>query len=111
MVYTLAEPWFRYGAVYFRKSGPPRRDWERDYARAAKDGFNVFRHWFIWGAIEVAPGVYGWEDYDRQLELAEKYGIKTVIAEITHSVPQWLLAERPDLRPTQADGRRGRKWG
>ena len=24
-----------YGAVYFRKSNPPREDWERDYARQA----------------------------------------------------------------------------
>ena len=24
-------PKFPYGAVYFRKSNPPREDWERDY--------------------------------------------------------------------------------
>ena len=26
---------FTYGAVYFRKSNPPRADWARDYATAA----------------------------------------------------------------------------
>ncbi|MCU0520182.1 MAG: hypothetical protein MUF84_05780, partial [Anaerolineae bacterium] len=31
-------PGFPYGAVYFRKSGPPREDWARDYATAAEDG-------------------------------------------------------------------------
>jgi len=40
------------------KSNPPREDWTRDYATAAEDGMNVFRHWFLWAAIEVAPGVY-----------------------------------------------------
>lgn len=48
-------PAIAYGAVYFRKSGPPREDWERDYAQAARDGMNTFRHWFLWSAIEVAP--------------------------------------------------------
>lgn len=86
-----------YGAVYFRKSNPPKEDWERDYAQAAADGTNIFRHWFMWGSIEIAPGVYNWDDYDRQMELAEKYGIKTIIAEQSSSVPEWLIAERPDL--------------
>ena len=50
-------PKFPYGAVYFRKSNPPQEDWERDYQKAAEDGMNIFRHWFIWSAIEIAPGV------------------------------------------------------
>lgn len=90
---------FPYGSVYFRKSNPPKKDWERDYAQAAEDGINIFRHWFIWGSIEVAPGVYDWEDYDRQLALADKYGIKTIIAEITTSVPEWAAARYPELFP------------
>ena len=49
-----------YGAVYFRKTAPPPEDWERDYGQAAKDGMNAFRHWFMWSAIEVAPGKYDW---------------------------------------------------
>ena len=43
-------PTIPYGAVYFRKSNPPREDWERDYAQAAKDNMNAFRHWFLWTA-------------------------------------------------------------
>ena len=27
-----------FGAVYFRKSNPPREDWERDYVTAAENG-------------------------------------------------------------------------
>jgi beta-galactosidase len=95
---------FPYGSVYFRKSNPPREDWERDYKQAAEDGVNIFRHWFMWGSIETAPGVFDWEDYDRQLDLAEKYGIKTIIAEISHSIPQWAAAKYPELLTIDRNG-------
>lgn len=90
---------FPYGAVYFRKSNPPRSDWERDYEVASADSCNLFRHWLIWGAVETAPGIYDWSDYDRQLELAEKNGIKVILAEITTSVPAWAAARSPELFP------------
>ena len=92
-----------YGAVYFRKSNPPKEDWERDYQTASQDGLNIFRHWFMWGSIEIAPGVYDWEDYDEQMDLAQKYGIKTIIAEIL-TVPEWLSAEYPEVLYRQEDG-------
>jgi beta-galactosidase len=95
---------FPYGAVYFRKSNPPREDWERDYAQAAEDGINIFRHWFMWGAIETAPGIFEWDDYDRQMDLAAKYGIKTIIAEISHSIPEWIAARYPELLPKDETG-------
>lgn len=94
-----------YGAVYFRKSNPPKKDWERDYKVAAEDGMNIFRHWFMWGSIEIAPGVYDWEDYDRQMELAEKNNIKTIIAEITTSVPEWLSYKYPELFCKDVNGK------
>lgn len=94
-----------YGAVYFRKSNPPKQDWERDYRLAAEDGINIFRHWFLWGSIEIEPGVYDWDDYDRQFELAEKYGIKTIVAEMITATPEWLYYERPEGRLVHADGR------
>jgi beta-galactosidase len=89
-------PQLPYGAVYFRKSNPPKADWERDYRTAGDDGMNIFRHWFMWGAIEVAPGVFDWEDYDRQLDLAAQNGIKTIIAEMIMYTPEWAYARYPD---------------
>ena len=71
-------PVFPYGAVYFRKSNPPEQDWARDHQTAARIGMNVFRHWFMWGAIETAPGKYDWRDYDRMMDLAAQNGIKVV---------------------------------
>jgi beta-galactosidase len=60
-------PVFPFGAVYFRKSNPPERDWERDHKTAAEMGVNMFRHWFMWASIENAPGRYDWRDYDRMV--------------------------------------------
>jgi beta-galactosidase len=94
-----------YGAVYFRKSNPPKADWERDYGVAGEDGLNIFRHWFMWASIEREPGKYDWADYDRQMDLAAKNGIKTIIAEMTHTVPDWAMHEFADARTVHADGR------
>jgi beta-galactosidase len=99
-------PPFPYGAVYFRKSNPPRADWARDYGTAAEDGMNAFRHWFLWGAVEVAPGVFDWEDYDRQLDLAAEHGLKTIIAEMVTSAPEWAWRRYAHARYEARDGRR-----
>ena len=95
-----------YGAVYFRKSNPPREDWERDYRTAAEDGMNVFRHWFMWSAIEIAPGTFDWDDYDCQLELAGRHGIKTIIAELVHAAPEWAFRRLAHARYERSDGTR-----
>ncbi|MFO7697022.1 MAG: beta-galactosidase [Anaerolineae bacterium] len=101
-----ALPDFVYGAVYYRKSNPPVEDWERDYATAAEDGYTFFRHWFLWSAIEVAPGQYDWAEYDRQLDLAAQYGIKTVIAEMITAAPEWLYTRYPHARYETRGGAR-----
>jgi beta-galactosidase len=93
-----------FGAVYFRKSNPPREDWQRDYGVAAEDGLNIFRHWFMWSAIETSPGVYDWEEYDRQLDLAAENGIKTIVAELIHSVPDWAVRKFAHARQVRANG-------
>jgi beta-galactosidase len=97
-----------FGAVYFRKSNPPKADWERDFKQAAADGHNLFRHWVPWGAVEVAPGRYDWDDYDRILDLGAKYGIKAVLAEIALNVPEWFAAENPGLAREYVDGSKRR---
>lgn len=77
-----SQPVFPYGAVYFRKSNPPEQEWARDHRTAARLGMNTFRHWFMWGSIEIAPGKYDWRDYDRMMDLAAQNGIKVMIAEL-----------------------------
>ncbi|MGH9631644.1 MAG: beta-galactosidase [Bryobacteraceae bacterium] len=97
-------PVFPYGAVYFRKSNPPRADWERDHKTAAKLGHNTFQHRFIWAVIEVAPGKYDWADYDRMMELAAQNNIKVVIREISNTAPEWMFDRYPHARRVEADG-------
>ncbi len=97
-----------FGAVYFRKSNPPKEEWERDFRQAAADGHNLFRHWVPWGAVEVAPGSYDWDDYDRILDLGAKHGIKAVLAEIGLNVPEWFAEKNPGLAREYVDGRKHR---
>ena len=101
-----ALPQFPYGAVYFRKTNPPEDDWERDYNTASEDGMNIFRHWFLWSAIEIEPGVYDWEEYDRQLDLAAANGMKTVIAEFSMAAPEWAFRKYADYLYETDDGRK-----
>jgi beta-galactosidase len=65
---------------------------------------NVFRHWFMWGAIETAPGKYDWRDYDRMMDLAAQNGIKVVIAELVTSAPEWAFRKYPHARYVASDG-------
>jgi beta-galactosidase len=95
---------FPYGAVYFRKTNPPAEDWQRDYAVAREDGFTSFRHWFMWGAVEVAPGEFEWADYDRQLDLATENELNTIIAEHITIAPEWVFSHFPDSRYERRDG-------
>ncbi len=95
-----------YGAVYFRRTNPPPEDWVRDYETAAADGHNVFRHWFLWGAIEKSPGNYDFSEYDPHFDLAAKHGIKVIIGEMLTSAPEWAFAEWPDARLEHRDGTR-----
>ena len=97
-------PVFPYGAVYFRKSNPPEAEWARDHQTAARIGMNTFRHWFMWSAIEVAPGKYDWRDYDRMMDLAAQNGIKVVIAELITAAPEWMFKKYSQARYVASDG-------
>src|SRR6266446_6945266 len=97
-------PVFPYGAVYFRKSNPPEQDWARDHQTAARIGMNTFRHWFMWSAIEVAPGKYDWRDYDRMMDLAAQNGIAVVIAEFITAAPEWAFRKYPHAHFRASDG-------
>ncbi len=94
---------FPYGAVYFRKSNPPEESWARDHQTAAKIGMNTFRHWFLWSAIEAAPGQYDWRDYDRLMDLAAQSGIKVVIAEMITAAPEWMFDKYAHARYRGSD--------
>ena len=95
---------FPYGAVYFRKSNPPAEDWARDHATAARVGMNTFRHWFLWSAIEIAPGKFDWADYDKMMDLAAANGLKVIIAEFTTCAPEWAFRKFASAKYKASDG-------
>lgn len=105
--FAADDPVFPYGAVYFRKSNPPEADWERDHKTASQIGMNMFRHWVMWSAVEVAPGKYDWRDYDRMMDLEGKNGIKTVLAEMITAAPEWAFRMYPQARFEGQDGYKG----
>ena len=74
------------------------------YQTAVEDGLNVFRHWFMWSAIERRPGHYDWDNYDRQTHLTAKNGIKTIIDELTHTVPDWAYRKFAHARQVRRTG-------
>jgi beta-galactosidase len=94
---------FPAGGVYFRKSNPPMEEWARDHKTASQLGMNTFRHWFMWSAIEVAPGKWDWADYDKQMDLAAQNGIKVIIATLDTAAPEWAFRKFPDARYKASD--------
>ena len=94
------------GLSILENPNSPREDWERDYQTAAEDANNIFRHWFLWSAIEAAPGKFDWSDYDRQMDLAAKHGMKTIIAEMTTAAPEWAFRKYAHARFETRDGRK-----
>src|SRR4051794_29581291 len=96
---AASDPVFPYGAVYFRKSNPPEADWDKDHKTASEAGMNMFRHWVMWSAVEVAPGRYDWRDYDRMMDLEGQNGIKAVLAEQITAAPERGVAvfSKPQL--------------
>lgn len=94
---------FPAGGVYFRKSNPPMDDWARDHATAHRLGMNTFRHWFMWSALEVAPGKWDWSDYDRMMDLAAQNGIKVIIASLDTAAPEWAFRKYPHARYLAGD--------
>jgi beta-galactosidase len=99
-----AAPVFPYGGVYFRKSNPPAEDWARDHQTAAQVGMNIFRHWFMWSAIEVAPGKYDWSDYDQMMDLAAKNEIRVILEEQVTCAPEWAFRKYAHARFIASDG-------
>ncbi len=97
-------PAFPFGAVYFRKSNPPKGNWERDYRTAREDGMNCFRHWLLWSAVEPRPGEWDWSDYDQQLDLASQNGMKTILAEMMISAPEWAFRQYSHARLVTSRG-------
>ena len=83
----------------------PKEEWEKNFLKISEAGFNTIRFGeMAWGLIEPKDGSFNFEDFDRAMDLANKYGLKVVLGIPAAQAPQWLIAKYPDVLPRANDG-------
>ncbi len=94
------------GCSYYPPHHDPA-DWERDFDRMARAGFNAIRTAELlasWDQIERFPRRPDFSWLDRSFELGEKYGLKILLGTGACCPPIWMLDEYPDLPVVSRDG-------
>jgi beta-galactosidase len=85
------------GAAYYPEWWEPS-EWEIDFKQMQELGINTLRMGeFAWAMFEPAPGKFEFSWMDRAIDLASHYGIDTILATPTASVPPWLYQQHPDV--------------
>ena len=85
------------GAAYYPEWWEPS-EWEIDFRQMHELGINTLRMGeFAWALFEPSPGKFEFSWMDRAIDLASHYGIDTVLATPTASVPPWLYKLHPDV--------------
>ena len=85
------------GAAYYPEWWEPS-EWEIDFRQMQELGINTLRMGeFAWALFEPAPGKFEFSWMDRAIDLASHYGIDTILATPTASVPPWLYQLHPDV--------------
>ena len=93
------------GVCYYPEQWP-EENWPRDAARMAETGIRYVRiAEFAWSRIEPARDDFRWEWLDRAIETLGSAGLKVVMSTPTATPPKWLIDERPEMLPYDADGR------
>lgn len=81
---------------YYRPPFPQQRFWADDFARMRDSGLHAVQLWVIWGWVESKPGEFDYHDYDQQIELADKKGLKVILSTIAEIHPFWIHRLVPD---------------
>ena len=103
---TTRSPWDSYllGAAYYPEWWPPD-EWEVDFRQMHDLGINTVRMGeFAWALFEPAPGEFAFDWMDHALSVADRYGIRAVLATPTASIPPWLFELHPDVLSANANG-------
>lgn len=100
----MSEHGFIFGAQYYRAPTPPSENWESDLKNMKKLGFNSVKFWVQWGWTNRKEGEYYFEDTDRLMDLAYKYGLKVTLNVIFDVAPVWIFKKYPDSKIVLADG-------
>lgn len=100
---------FYIGASYYPEWWAEER-WESDFKKMQELGFNCVRMGeFAWSKLEPSQGSYDFGWMERAINLAAKYGIKTILCTPTATQPPWLRSL--DKGILGADGRGDFKFG
>ncbi len=83
------------GTQYYRPPFPRATYWEDDFRKMADSGLNTVQLWVLWSWVEAVPGQFNFEDYDRLVDLAGKYGLEVVLSTIAEVQPYWIHREVP----------------
>ena len=83
---------------YFRPPFPLQPRWEDDFELIADTGFTHIYVSACWSWIEAQPGEYGFDDYDRLMQLARQHGLKVIVNLWAETQPVWM----PRLYPQAA---------
>jgi beta-galactosidase len=92
------------GAAYYPEWWPSE-EWEVDFRQMRDLGINTVRMGeFAWALFEPAPGKFVFDWMDRALAVANRYGIRVVLATPTASIPPWLFQLHPDVLSGNSSG-------
>ena len=95
---------FYIGASYYPEWWSQDR-WEDDFKKMQELGFNCVRMGeFAWSKFEPQEGNYEFGWMDKAIDLAAKYGIKTILCTPTAAQPPWLYAKDPEILGVNAMG-------
>jgi len=84
------------GVQYYRPPFPEGRYWEDDFRKIKDSGLDTVQLWVVWAWVESEPGKFRFEDYDRLVELAGKYGLNVVMSTLAEVQPYWIHRVVPE---------------
>ena len=92
--------------VYYYPEAWPESQWERDIANIKKLGFEyIHMAEFAWAFMEPEEGRFDFSWLDKNVALAQKYGLKVVLCTPSATPPAWLSRSHPQVLMVRADGR------
>jgi beta-galactosidase len=80
-------------------------DWQTDFREMSELGFRAARMGeFAWALFEPSPGKFDFNWMDRALDIANRYGVKGILATPTAAVPPWLYQQHKDVLGGNSQG-------